>query len=309
MMLDMKRTFDEVVEAHADPGAGRADPGEPLLPVAVQLVRGHAGVHGDGEARPAAARPTRPATWDLIVVDTPPSRSALDFLDAPQRLGSFLDGRLIRLLAAPAKAGGRAYLRVLNAGFGMFTGILSRILGGAGAQATCRPSSPRSTRCSAASASGPTRPTGCCSARHRLPGRRRARAGRAARGVVLRGAAGRRRRCRWPASSSTGSQQRAPGLSRRARDGRRGDARASRRRHGTDRRRCCGCMPTDADAGRPSGSWRAGSRPRTRRSPVAEVPALAEDVHDLEGLRRSASRSRAEARWVSRRGWRRAGPR
>ena len=31
--------------------------------------------------------------WDLIVVDTPPSRSALDFLDAPQRLGRFLDGR------------------------------------------------------------------------------------------------------------------------------------------------------------------------------------------------------------------------
>ena len=36
--------------------------------------------------------------WDLIVVDTPPSRSALDFLDAPHRLGSFLDGRLIRIL-------------------------------------------------------------------------------------------------------------------------------------------------------------------------------------------------------------------
>ena len=36
--------------------------------------------------------------WDLIVVDPPPSRSALDFLDAPKRLGSFLDGRLIRLL-------------------------------------------------------------------------------------------------------------------------------------------------------------------------------------------------------------------
>ena len=39
--------------------------------------------------------------WDLIVVDTPPSRSALDFLDAPKRLGSFLDGRFIRMLMAP----------------------------------------------------------------------------------------------------------------------------------------------------------------------------------------------------------------
>lgn len=67
--------------------------------------------------------------WDLIVVDTPPSRSALDFLDAPQRLGRFLDGKLLRLLTAPAKVGGRAYLRVLNAGFGMVTGVLTKILG------------------------------------------------------------------------------------------------------------------------------------------------------------------------------------
>jgi anion-transporting ArsA/GET3 family ATPase len=44
--------------------------------------------------------------WDLIVVDTPPSRSALDFLDAPKRLGSFLDGRFIRILMAPARTGG-----------------------------------------------------------------------------------------------------------------------------------------------------------------------------------------------------------
>lgn len=68
--------------------------------------------------------------WDLIVVDTPPSRSALDFLDAPQRLGKFLDGRLLRLLVAPASFGGRTGLRVLNAGFGLFTGVVTKILGG-----------------------------------------------------------------------------------------------------------------------------------------------------------------------------------
>jgi anion-transporting ArsA/GET3 family ATPase len=67
--------------------------------------------------------------WDLIVVDTPPSRSALDFLDAPQRLARFLDGKLLRLLTAPAKIGGRAYLRALNAGFGVVTGVLTKILG------------------------------------------------------------------------------------------------------------------------------------------------------------------------------------
>ena len=76
------------------------------------------------------ARAIEESRWDLIVVDTPPSRSALDFLDAPRRLGSFLDGRFIRLLAAPAKAGGRAYMRVLSAGFGVFTSVLSKILGG-----------------------------------------------------------------------------------------------------------------------------------------------------------------------------------
>lgn len=67
--------------------------------------------------------------WDLIVVDTPPSRSALDFLDAPQRLGSFLDGRFIRILMGPARGGGRAYLKVLGAGFGAVTGMLTKILG------------------------------------------------------------------------------------------------------------------------------------------------------------------------------------
>lgn len=67
--------------------------------------------------------------WDLVVVDTPPSRSALDFLDAPARLGSFLDGRFIRLLMAPAKAGGRAYFKVLSAGVHLATNAMSKILG------------------------------------------------------------------------------------------------------------------------------------------------------------------------------------
>lgn len=67
-------------------------------------------------------------SWDLIVVDTPPSRSALDFLDAPDRLGSFLDGRLVRLLAPPARAGGRA-LRLFSAGMAMATSVFNKILG------------------------------------------------------------------------------------------------------------------------------------------------------------------------------------
>lgn len=67
--------------------------------------------------------------WDLIVVDTPPSRSALDFLDAPQRMSSFLDGRFIKVLMAPAKVGGRGAMKFLNVGMSMMTGVLSKVLG------------------------------------------------------------------------------------------------------------------------------------------------------------------------------------
>ena len=61
--------------------------------------------------------------WDLIVVDTPPSRSALDFLDAPARLSRFLDGRMLRMLLAPARAGGRSVFSLVTASFGMFSRV------------------------------------------------------------------------------------------------------------------------------------------------------------------------------------------
>lgn len=64
--------------------------------------------------------------WDLIVVDTPPSRSALDFLDAPERLSSFLDGRLIRLLLVPAKGPAR----LLSTGMSVVTSAITKVLGG-----------------------------------------------------------------------------------------------------------------------------------------------------------------------------------
>jgi anion-transporting ArsA/GET3 family ATPase len=125
MMLDMKRTFDEIVEAHADPDRAAqilANPFYQSLSSSFAGTQEYMAMEKLGQLR-------RAQEWDLIVVDTPPSRSALDFLDAPQRLGRFLDGRLLRLLTAPAKVGGRAYLRVLNAGFGMVTGVLTKILG------------------------------------------------------------------------------------------------------------------------------------------------------------------------------------
>jgi anion-transporting ArsA/GET3 family ATPase len=125
MMLDMKRTFDEIVEAHADPDRAAQILANPFYQ---SLSSGFAGTQ-EYMAMEKLGQLRRSDEWDLIIVDTPPSRSALDFLDAPQRLGRFLDGRLLRLLTAPAKLGGRAYLRVLNAGFGVITGVLTKILG------------------------------------------------------------------------------------------------------------------------------------------------------------------------------------
>ena len=125
MMLDMKRTFDEIVEAHADPDRAAqilANPFYQSLSSSFAGTQEYMAMEKLGQLR-------RAEEWDLIVVDTPPSRSALDFLDAPQRLARFLDGRLLRLLIAPAKVGGRAYMRVLNAGFGVVTGVLTKILG------------------------------------------------------------------------------------------------------------------------------------------------------------------------------------
>ena len=125
MMLDMKRTFDEIVEAHADPDRAAQILANPFYQ---SLSSGFSGTQ-EYMAMEKLGQLRRSDEWDLIVVDTPPSRSALDFLDAPQRLGRFLDGRLLRLLTAPAKLGGRAYLRVLNAGFGVVTSVLTKILG------------------------------------------------------------------------------------------------------------------------------------------------------------------------------------
>ena len=126
MMLDMKRTFDEIVESHASPDKAAqilANPFYQALSSSFAGTQEYMAMEKLGQLRAGS-------DWDLIVVDTPPSRSALDFLDAPERLGSFLDGRLIRILMAPAKAGGRAYLRFFSAGVGAVTNAFDKVLGG-----------------------------------------------------------------------------------------------------------------------------------------------------------------------------------
>src|SRR5258707_1929565 len=125
MMLDMKRTFDEIVEAHSDPDRAAqilANPFYQSLSSSFAGTQEYMAMEKLGQLR-------RSDEWDLIVVDTPPSRSALDFLDAPERLGRFLDGRLVRLLASPVRVG-RPFTKVINAGFTMMTGALTKLLGG-----------------------------------------------------------------------------------------------------------------------------------------------------------------------------------
>jgi len=132
MMLDMKRTFDEVVRAHAAPDKAEQILANPFYQAVSSSFAGtqeYMAMEKLGQLRLEADSDPDNPRWDLIVVDTPPSRSALDFLDAPKRLGSFLDGRFIRLLAAPAKASGRAYLKVFSAGVNVVTTTMAKVLG------------------------------------------------------------------------------------------------------------------------------------------------------------------------------------
>ena len=125
MMLDMKRTFDEVVESQASPEKAAqilSNPFYVALSTSFAGTQEYMAMEKLGQLHADAVGSGR---WDLIVVDTPPSRSALDFLDAPDRLAGFLDGRLIRILLTPA----RGPARLMTAGLGMVTGTLTKVLG------------------------------------------------------------------------------------------------------------------------------------------------------------------------------------
>jgi len=129
MMLDMKRTFDEVVAAHTSPEKAQQVFDNPFYQSLSASFAGTQEYMAMEKLSQLRKQLVENGHWDLIVVDTPPSRSALDFLDAPQRLGRFLDGRMIRLLTAPARAGGNGLLKVVSASFGVFTRVLTKILG------------------------------------------------------------------------------------------------------------------------------------------------------------------------------------
>ncbi|UXA17694.1 ArsA family ATPase [Mycobacterium sp. SMC-4] len=121
MMLDMRRTFDEMVVQYS--GADRAD--AILENTFYQTVATSLAGTQEYMAMEKLGQLLAEDRWDLVVVDTPPSRNALDFLDAPKRLGSFMDSRLWRLLLAP----GRGFGRLVTGAVGLAMKGMSTILG------------------------------------------------------------------------------------------------------------------------------------------------------------------------------------
>ena len=126
MMLDMKRTFDEVVVAHSTPESAQAILENPFYEALSSSFSGTQEYMAMEKLGQLHAQAQADGRWDLIVVDTPPARSALDFLDAPEHLSSLLDGRFLRLLVA----GRPGPLRLVSVGFNLVASAMKKVLGG-----------------------------------------------------------------------------------------------------------------------------------------------------------------------------------
>jgi anion-transporting ArsA/GET3 family ATPase len=122
MALDVKRTFDELVtRLSADEGSR-----EEILsnPVYRELSSAISGVQELGAVTKLYELSTE-HDFDVIVLDTPPSRNALDFLRAPENMMRFLEGRALKVFLAP---GGLA-ARFLGRGTGLVFAIFARVTG------------------------------------------------------------------------------------------------------------------------------------------------------------------------------------
>ena len=122
MMLDAKRTFDDLIEWHApDERTRDAVLSNRIYQELSNAVAGLAGVHGNGKApRAAPAGPLRPAR-----PRHPPTRNALDFIDAPKKLAAFIDSRSLQFFTAPGFFG----LKVFGRGTGMLFSVMKRATG------------------------------------------------------------------------------------------------------------------------------------------------------------------------------------
>jgi anion-transporting ArsA/GET3 family ATPase len=119
-MLDTKESWDDLIRRHA-PDAQTRD--EILANPLYQNISGRFVQSHDYIAMERLYEIHSESDYDLIVVDTPPSRNALDFLDAPQRMADFFSSRLLRWLIVPYRS------RLVNVATKPFYSIADRILG------------------------------------------------------------------------------------------------------------------------------------------------------------------------------------
>jgi anion-transporting ArsA/GET3 family ATPase len=122
MMLDPKRTFDDLIEKHAPDERTR----DAVLSNRIYQELSNA-VAGSQEymAMEKLYELYQEERYDLLVLDTPPSRNALDFLDAPERLSRFVDSRSLQLFLRPGRLG----LKVFGRGTGMLFSVLQKVTG------------------------------------------------------------------------------------------------------------------------------------------------------------------------------------
>jgi anion-transporting ArsA/GET3 family ATPase len=126
MMLDMKRTFDGLVERFAESPAARD---RVLQNPIYQHVSDALAGSVEYSAMERVFEIHERGEFDLVVVDTPPAQHALDFLDAPQRLIEFLDSRLVHVLIHPAFMAGRMGFRLFQRGTRRVLQVMERVTG------------------------------------------------------------------------------------------------------------------------------------------------------------------------------------
>jgi anion-transporting ArsA/GET3 family ATPase len=125
-MLDTKQSWDELVMRHAPDEATAYKILENRLyhNLTARFVQSH-----DYIAMERLYELHQSGEYDLIIIDTPPTRNAEDFLEAPKRMAEFFGGRLLRWLTLPYRMGGRRGSRVINVASRPFYQIADRILG------------------------------------------------------------------------------------------------------------------------------------------------------------------------------------
>jgi anion-transporting ArsA/GET3 family ATPase len=122
MMLDAKSTFDEIVTKHApDEDTRNAVLSNRIYQELSTAVAGSQEYMAMEKLNELHAE----GRYDLLVLDTPPTRNALDFLDAPDRLSRFIDSRSLQFFLAPSRTG----LKIFSRGTAMLFSILKRITG------------------------------------------------------------------------------------------------------------------------------------------------------------------------------------